>query len=84
MPVNEYGQIIGESMEGYTPGDCLPLISQKGATLGQRLFRWKSMREDLLAVYGPDTPPGDVDLSLSGTSGRYGGAGQPFKSDVGS
>ena len=21
MPVNEYGQIIGESMEGYTPGE---------------------------------------------------------------
>ncbi|HEW2492154.1 TPA: GNAT family N-acetyltransferase, partial [Streptococcus pneumoniae] len=21
MPVNEYGQMIGESMEGYTPGE---------------------------------------------------------------
>ena len=25
MPVNEYGQMIGESMEGYTPGE-LPSI----------------------------------------------------------
>ena len=25
MPVNEYGQMIGESMEGYTPG-ALPSI----------------------------------------------------------
>ena len=25
MPVNEYGQIIGESMKGYTPGE-LPSI----------------------------------------------------------
>ena len=25
MPVNEYGQMIGEAMEGYTPGE-LPAI----------------------------------------------------------
>ena len=25
MPVNEYGQMVGESMEGYTPGE-LPSI----------------------------------------------------------
>lgn len=31
MPVNEYGQMIGESMEGYTPGE-LPSI--KGVMLG--------------------------------------------------
>ena len=56
MPVNEYGQMIGESMEGYTPGE-LPAIN----LLEGRYARIESLSvekhaEDLLAVYGPDTP----------------------------
>ena len=56
MPVNEYGQMIGESMEDYTPGE-LPAIN----LLEGRYARIESLSvekhaEDLLAVYGPDTP----------------------------
>ena len=56
MPVNEYGQMIGESMEGYTPGE-LPAIN----LLEGRYARIESLSvekhaKDLLAVYGPDTP----------------------------
>ena len=53
MPVNEYGQMIGESMEGYTPG-ALPSID----FLEGRYARIEAQKhaEDLLAVYGSDTP----------------------------
>ena len=50
--------------------------------LESRRSRWKSM-EDLLAVMVRYTS-GDVDLPLSGTSGRYGRTGYRLKSDVGS
>ena len=74
MPVNEYGQMIGESMEGYTSGE-LPAIDflegryapdedlsveKHGGFI--RLF----MVQVLLGRCGP---------TLSGTSGRYGGTG---------
>lgn len=30
MPVNEYGQMIGESMEGYTPGELTSIELLEG------------------------------------------------------
>ena len=79
MPVNEYGQMIGESMEGYTPGELPSINFLEGRYARIEALSVEKHAEDLLAVYGPDTPRGDVDLPLSGTSGRYGGAGYSLK-----
>ena len=76
--------MIGESMEGYTPGELPSIDFLEGRYARIEALSVEKHAEDLLAVYGPDTPRGDVDLPLSGTSGRQGGTGQPFKSDVGS
>ncbi|CYG43844.1 acetyltransferase%2C GNAT family protein [Streptococcus pneumoniae] len=45
MPVNEYGQMIGESMEGYTPGELpsIDFLEGRYARI-EALFQWKSMR----------------------------------------
>ena len=84
MPVNEYGQMIGESMEGYTHGELPAIDLLEGRYARIEALSVEKHAEDLLAVYGSDTPRGDVDLPLSGTSGRHGGTSRPFKSDVGS
>ena len=36
MPVNEYGQMIGESMEGYTPGEAPAIDCLEGALCSDR------------------------------------------------
>ena len=36
MPVNEYGQMIGESMEGYTPGELPSIDFLEGALCSNR------------------------------------------------
>ena len=56
MPVNEYGQMIGESMEDYTPGE-LPSIDFLGGNYARiEALSVEKHAKDLLAVYGSDTP----------------------------
>ena len=56
MPVNEYGQMIGESMEGYTPGEAPAIDCLEGRYARIEALSVEKHAEDLLAVYGPDTP----------------------------
>ncbi|BBG80776.1 GNAT family acetyltransferase [Streptococcus pneumoniae] len=56
MPVNEYGQMIGESMEGYTPGELTSIDLLEGRYARIEALSVEKHAEDLLAVYGPDTP----------------------------
>ena len=56
MPVNEYGQMIGESMEGYTPGELPAIDFLEGRYARIEALSVEKHAEDLLAVYGPDTP----------------------------
>ena len=56
MPVNEFGQMIGESMEGYTPGELPAIDLLEGRYARIEALSVEKHAEDLLAVYGPDTP----------------------------
>lgn len=56
MPVNEYGQMIGESMEGYTHGELPSIDFLEGRYARIEALSVEKHAEDLLAVYGPDTP----------------------------
>ena len=56
MPVNEYGQMIGESMEGYTPGELPSIDFLEGRYTIIEALSVEKHAEDLLAVYGPDSP----------------------------
>ena len=56
MPVNEYGQIIGEPMKGYTPGELPSIDFLEGRYARIEALSVEKHAEDLLAVYGPDTP----------------------------
>ena len=56
MLVNEYGQMIGESMEGYTPGELPAIDFLEGRYARIEALSVERHAEDLLAVYGPDTP----------------------------
>ncbi|WP_251937363.1 GNAT family protein [Streptococcus sp. Marseille-Q0941] len=56
MPVNEYGQMIGESMEGYTPGEAPAIDCLEGRYARIEALSVEKHAEDLLVVYGPDTP----------------------------
>lgn len=56
IPVNEYGQMIGESMEGYTPGELTSIDLLEGRYARIEALSVEKHAEDLLAVYGPDTP----------------------------
>ena len=56
MPVNEYGQMIGESMEGYTPGELPAINLLEGRYARIEALSVEKHAEDLLTVYGPDTP----------------------------
>ena len=56
MPVNEYGQMIGESMEGYTPGELPAIDFLEGRYARIEALSVEKHAEDLLAVYGSDTP----------------------------
>lgn len=56
MPVNEYGQMIGESMGGYTPGELPSIDFLEGRYARIEALSVEKHAEDLLAVYGPDTP----------------------------
>ena len=56
MPVNEYGQMIGESMEGYTPGELPSINFLEGRYARIEALSVEKHVKDLLAVYGPDSP----------------------------
>ena len=56
MPVNEYGQMIGESMEGYTSGELPSIDFLEGRYAQIEALSVEKHAEDLLAVYGPESP----------------------------
>ena len=56
MPVNEYGQIIGESVVGHTSGKLPAIDFLEGRYTRIEALSVEKHAEDLLAVYGPDTP----------------------------
>ena len=55
MPVNEYGQMIGEPVDD-TPGVLPSLVRIEGQYTIIEALSVEEHAEDLLAVYGPDTP----------------------------
>ena len=55
MPVNEYGQIIGEPVDN-TPGVLPSLVRIEGKYTILEALSVEKHAEDLLAVYGPDSP----------------------------
>ena len=56
MPINEYGQIIGESVVGHTSGKLPAIDFLEGRYARIKALSIEKHAEDLLAVYGPDTP----------------------------
>ena len=56
MPVNEYGQIIGESVVGHTSGKLPAIDFLEGRYARIESLSVEKHAEDLLSVYGPDTP----------------------------
>ena len=56
MPVNEYGQMIGESVVGHTSGKLPAIDFLEGCYARIEALSVEKHAEDLLAVYGPDTP----------------------------
>ena len=56
MPVNEYGQKIGESVVGHTSGKLPAIDFLEGRYARIEALSVEKHAEDLLAVYGPDTP----------------------------
>ena len=55
MPVNEYGQMIGEPVDN-TPGVLPSLVRIEGRYTILEALSVEKHAENLLAVYGPDTP----------------------------
>lgn len=55
MPVNEYGQMIGEPVDD-TPGVLPSLVRIEGQYTIIEALSVEKHAEDLLAVYGPDSP----------------------------
>ena len=56
MPVNEYGQIIGVSVVGHTSGKLPAIDFLEGRYARIETLSVEKHAEDLLAVYGPDSP----------------------------
>lgn len=56
MPVNEFGQIIGESVVGHTSGKLPAIDFLEGRYARIEALSVEKHAEDLLAVYGPDSP----------------------------
>ena len=55
MPVNEYGQMIGEPVDD-TPGDLPSLVRIEGQYTILEALSVEKHAKDLLAVYGSDSP----------------------------
>lgn len=75
MPVNEYGQMIGESMEGYTHGELPAIDLLEGRYARVEALSVEKACGGFISCLWSRYSAGDVDLPLSGVSGRYGGAG---------
>ena len=56
MPINEYGQMIGEAVVGHTTGKLPAIDFLEGRYARIEALSVEKHAEDLLAVYGPDTP----------------------------
>ena len=56
MPVNEYGQMIGESVVGHASGKLPAIDFLEGRYTRIEVLSVEKHADDLLAVYGPDTP----------------------------
>ena len=56
MPVNEYGQMIGKAVVGHTTGKLPAIDFLEGRYARIEALSVEKHAEDLLAVYGPDTP----------------------------
>ena len=56
MPVNEYGQMIGESVVGHTSGKLPAIDFLEGRYARIEALSVEKHAKDLLSVYGPDTP----------------------------
>ena len=55
MKTNEFGQVIGEAVPGFTPGGLPTAMSIEGRYTRLEKLN-ESHKEALYAVYGPDTP----------------------------
>ena len=55
MKTNEFGQVIGEAVPGFTPGGLPTVASIEGRYTRLEKLN-ESHKEALYAVYGPDTP----------------------------
>ena len=55
MKTNEFGQVIGEAVPGFTPGGLPTVASIEGRDTRLEKLN-ESHKEALYAVYGPDTP----------------------------
>ena len=67
MPVNEYGQMIGESMEGYTPGELPSIDFLEGRYARIEALSVEKHAEGFASCLWLGYSSGDVDLPLSGT-----------------
>ena len=56
MPVNEYGQMVGESVVGHTSGKLPAIDFLEGRYARIEALSVEKHAKDLLSVYGPDTP----------------------------
>lgn len=56
MPINEYGQMIGEAVVGHTTGKLPAIDFLEGRYARIEALSVEKHAEGLLAVYGPDTP----------------------------
>ena len=56
MPVNEFGQMIGEPVVGHTSGELPAIDFLEGRYARIEALSVEKHAEDLLAVYGPDSP----------------------------
>ena len=56
MPVNEYGQMIGESVVGHASGKLPAIDFLEGRYARIEVLSVEKHADDLLAVYGPDSP----------------------------
>lgn len=56
MPINEYGQMIGESVVGHTSGKLPAIDFLEGRYARIEALSVEKHAVDLLTVYGPDSP----------------------------
>ena len=70
MPVNEYGQMIGESVVGHTSGKLPAINFLEGRYARIEALSVDKARGRFTSCLWPRYSSGDVDLPLSGAGGR--------------